>query len=79
LNKLNDNTYVIDFGISSTLNVKNLEDYKGLDFILLVNEPPYEPIFESLPFFYSKIFYLSVTLDLRCTYRNISTRYSVRS
>jgi len=27
LNKLNDNVYVIDFGISSTLNVKNLVDY----------------------------------------------------
>jgi len=39
LNKLNDNIYVIDFGISFTLNIKDLMDYKGLDFILLVDGP----------------------------------------
>ena len=38
LNKLNDNVYVIDFGIISSLNVKDLLDYKGLDFVLLVDE-----------------------------------------
>jgi len=47
LNKLNDNVYVINFD-SSTLNVKDLVDYKGVDFILLVDEPFPEPIFESL-------------------------------
>jgi len=30
LNKLNNNAYVIDFDISSMLNVKDLVDYKGL-------------------------------------------------
>ena len=39
LNKLNDDVYVIDFGISFTLNVKNPMDYKGLNFILLVYGP----------------------------------------
>ena len=29
--KLNDNAFVIGFSISSTLNVENLVDYKGLD------------------------------------------------
>ena len=45
LNKLNSNVYVINFGNSSTLNVKDLVDYKSLDFILLVDKLP-EPIFE---------------------------------
>ena len=31
LNKLNDNVYVINFGINSTLNIKDPVDYKGLD------------------------------------------------
>ena len=43
LKKLNDNAYIINlpknFDISSTLNVKNLVNYKGLDFILLVDDP----------------------------------------
>ena len=56
LKKLNDNVYVTDFGISPTLNVKNLMDYKGLDFILLVDEHSLEPIFEKY-FLHSKIFY----------------------
>ena len=47
LNKLNDNIYVIDFGISSTLNVNDLMDCKGLDFILLFGEPSLEHTFES--------------------------------
>jgi len=32
------------FGVNSTFNVKNLVDYKGLDFISLVEEPSPEPI-----------------------------------
>ena len=47
MNKLNDNVYVIDFGISSILNVKDLVDYKSLDFILLIDKPSTKPIFES--------------------------------
>ena len=41
------------FNISSTLNVNDLVDYNGFDFILLIDEPSHEPIFEStslLPF-----------------------------
>ena len=47
LNKLNNDVYVIDFGINSTLNVEDLMYYKGIDFILLVEEPSLELIFES--------------------------------
>jgi len=39
LNKLNDNVYVIDFGINSTFNIKNLVDYKGLDFVSPTDVP----------------------------------------
>ena len=46
LNKLNNNAYVIDFGVNSTFNVEDLVDYKGLDFILLVEESSLELIFE---------------------------------
>ena len=40
----------MDFGISLTFNIDCLVDYKGLDIIPLVDEPSYEPTFES-PFF----------------------------
>ena len=43
--------YVIDllinFDISSTFNIEDLEDYKGLDFMLLVDGTSLKPIFES--------------------------------
>ena len=43
MKKLNDNAYVIDlfkdFSISSTFNVEDLVNYKGLDFISLIDEP----------------------------------------
>jgi len=45
LNKLNENTYVVYFDISSTFNVKNLVDYRALYFILLIDEPSPELIF----------------------------------
>ena len=49
--KLNDDIYVIDFGINSTFNIECLVDYKGLiNIIPLIDEPSHEPISES-PFF----------------------------
>ena len=38
--KMIDNVYIIDFSISSTLNVKDLVDYNGFDlFYCLMNLP----------------------------------------
>ena len=55
LNKLNDNTYIInlpkDFDINYTFNVENLVNYKGLEFNpnnLLVNKPSSELFSENL-------------------------------
>jgi len=51
LKKLNCNLYVIDFGITSIFNIKDLVYYKGFDFNLsnfLINEPFHESIFERL-------------------------------
>ena len=45
LNKLNNSAYIIDIGINPTFNIKNLVDYKGLNFILLIDESSPEPIF----------------------------------
>ena len=36
LNKLDENIYIVDFGISSIFNIKVLVDYKALHFILLI-------------------------------------------
>ena len=35
LNKLNNNAYIIDFGISSTFNIKDLMNYRGLVFFAI--------------------------------------------
>jgi len=58
LHKLNDNIYVIDFSISSTLNTKDLVDYKSLNFIQLVDKPLLSLFLRDISFLHSNIFYL---------------------
>jgi len=54
LNKLNYNTYIIDlprnYGISCTLNINDLVDYKGFDCSSLDVKPSPKPFSERLPF-----------------------------
>ena len=62
LNKLNNNAYVI--GISSTFNIKDLVDYKDLDFLLLIVTLLLSLFLRVLSFFHSKIFYLTQQIKL---------------